>query len=50
MVGDDNIPLGKIGRLGDPAGSLYVPGQVEGVRVRFLYDTGATCSVIGCRV
>ena len=39
----------RLGRLGAPAG-LYVPVKVLGQEVSFLYDTGASCTVISTRV
>ena len=39
----------RLGRLGAPAG-LYVPVTVLGQEVDFLYDTGASCTVISARV
>ena len=29
---------------------LYVPGFIEGIQVKFLYDTGATCSFVSLQV
>ena len=34
------------GHIGPVDGSLYVPGEACGQEVWFLYDTGATCSLI----
>ena len=36
----------RLGRLGAP-GCLYVKGKVLGREVDFLFDTGASCTVIG---
>ena len=40
------IPHHHAGQLGPVDGSLYVPGEVCGQEVWFLYDTGGTCSLL----
>ena len=39
----------RLGRLGAPTG-LYVPAKVLGLDVRFLFDTGASCTVLSTKV
>ena len=50
MGEDRQLPVGRVGQIGDPIGSLYVPSLIGPLQVRFLFDTGATCSVVSCRV